>query len=167
MKNRLSSFVSKHSPGSRRPPALLVFLVAATLSLVSVLIPAAAADRKAAPPITLSQLAGRWQATTIGQGGCGFGSKLVTFTLNSIGEARNTTYRYHTVSCGDGEYTGQKFTITSLNSNGTGSAELGVGNGIVLTFNIQVSADHQVFNMGDITDYQNYEEGTAIHLATP
>ena len=31
----------------------------------------------------------------------------------------------------------------------------------------QVSADRRVFNMGDITDNGNYQEGTAIRLVTP
>lgn len=160
-----SQFSSKHSAKgnmtSRRQSARLAFLVALmVVTLVSTVIPAAAEIVK--PQVTVAQLAGSWQATIVGEGGCGFGTKLVTFTLNSSGLATDATWSYHNTGCGDNEFTGQTFEILTLNSAGTGTAQLGIGGGVVLTFSIQVAPNHQVFNMVDITDSGNYEEGTAI-----
>ncbi|MGA7080951.1 MAG: hypothetical protein WBQ43_04320 [Terriglobales bacterium] len=165
--NRLSAFALTRSAGrtrgSLRHPARLAFLVALTLiTLVSVVIPSAAADTKAAhPAVTLAKLAGPWQATLGGVGTCGNVSFVITFTLNSSGVGSNVDVFYHTENCGDGENTDQVFNITSLNSDGSGTAEWS-GVGGTNTFSIQVSANHQVFNMVDITDAGIYKWGTAI-----
>lgn len=143
-------------------PARLAILVALMLvTLVAVAIPAAAAE-KAKPEITLAKLKGAWQATVYGEGGCGEGSKLVTFTLNSGGVATDAVWSYHTTGCGDATITGQTFEITTLNSDGSGTATLTIGGGVTLSFSIQVSGSGQVFNLVDITDSGNYEEGTAV-----
>jgi len=144
-------------------PARLAILVALMLvTLVAVAIPAAAAEGKAKPEITLAKLKGSWQATVYGEGGCGEGSKLVTFTLNSDGVATDAVWSYHTTGCGDATITGQTFEITTLNSDGSGTATLTIGGGVTLSFSIQVSGSGQVFNLVDITDSGNYEEGTAV-----
>jgi hypothetical protein len=156
---------SKHSAerpmNSRRQPARLAFLVAlALVTLLSVAIPAAAADGER-PEVTLSNLAGSWKTTIVGQGSCGIGSELLVFTLNSSGEATDVVYTAHTVNCGNQQFTDQTFTITSLNSDGSGTAEVNI-NGAVRHFTIQVSPSHQIFSMVDLTDAGHYQAGTGI-----
>jgi len=158
-----TSLVSKHSAevaiNSRRQLARLSFVVALILvTLVSAVIPAAAA------PVTLSSLAGSWQATLLIDGGCGLGTKLVDFTLNSNG-AGTASASYHTPGCGNNEETGT-MRITSLGITGDGTALLTFG-GTDFNFSIQAFANGQVFNMVDITDPGNYEEGMAVRQASP
>jgi hypothetical protein len=130
-------------------------------TFVSLVIPAEAADHTPVPPaITLSQLAGSWQATLVIDGGCGLGTKLVRFSLSSSGSGGATAF-YHTPDCGNNEESG-RMTITSLSANGTGTAQLNFGGAAVFNFYIQVSPNGQVLNMVDITDSNNYEEGSAI-----
>jgi hypothetical protein len=107
----------------------------------------------------ISQLAGSWQATLVIDGGCGLGTKLVNFKLNSSGVG-TATAKYHTPGCGNNEQTGE-MTLASLNPDGSGTAELIFG-GSVFSFNIQVSPNRQVINMVDIIDPGNYDEGSAI-----
>ena len=111
---------------------------------------------------SLTQLAGSWQATLLIDGGCGIGTKLVAFDLNSSGEGRAVGL-YHTPECGDSDQAGT-MTITSLNSDGSGTAQLNFGGSAVFNFVIQVSGNHQVFNMVDVTDSGNYDEGSAVLL---
>jgi hypothetical protein len=142
---------------SRRQPARLAFLAALMLvTLISIAGPAAAEDKT----ITVAKLAGPWQATLMIDGGCGLGTKLVTFTLKTTGVASDAVGTYHTPSCGDNTETGT-FTITSINTLGTGTAQLDFA-GTVFNFSIQVAKNGQLFNMVDITDSGNYEEGVAI-----
>jgi|ERR1700733_2237680 len=141
------------------PAALLVIATSSNRGALSV---HAQGNQGVRPAITESQLAGAWQATVVGQGACGFGTKLVTFTLNSAGEATNAVWSYHTVGCGDSKVTGQTFKITSLKSDGAGTATLTLGPGTKLTFSIQVAPNQQVFNLVDFTDANDYEEGVAI-----
>ena len=109
-------------------------------------------------------LAGNWQMTTIGQTGCGFGTTLYTFTLNTSGVASNVSYVSHT-GCGDSTGSGQTFTIESLNTNGSGTAGLTCGTGCGWTFNIQVSPDRSTFSVIDVNagNPGNFLEGIAIH----
>ncbi len=134
----------------------IVFLFAALATIV----PASAKSQTVRPEMSVSSLAGPWQATLFITGGCGVGTKLVTFTLNSGGLAL-ATETFHTDTCGDNTETGT-FRITSLNSTGTGTAQLIVDQ-VVFNFSIQVAASGDIFNMVDVTDYGNYEEGSAIH----
>jgi hypothetical protein len=90
---------------------------------------------------------------------CGVGTKLVTFFINPNGPVL-ATEKFHTDTCGDNTITGT-FTITSLNALGTGTAQLYM-TGVTFNFNIQVAPSDEIFNMVDITDAWNYEEGTAI-----
>jgi hypothetical protein len=113
--------------------------------------------------ISKGDLAGSWQVTLYGQGGCGVGTSLVTFTLNGTGVATNATNKSHSVGCGDVTTTGNTFTITSLSSTGSGTAGLTCGTGCGFTFSIQVSPDRSSFNLVDITDPNNFVEGSAVH----
>ena len=165
--NNNSQFSSTHSAertvNSRRQPARLALLVALMLvTLVSVAIPAAAQDVRTKPEVKLSKLAGAWQATFVGEDLCGIGSALVTFTLNSSGVATNSTWQYHSTSCGDGANTGLNFTIDTLNADGNGTATLNVSESSKITLTIQVSPNSQVMNMVDITDANHYLAATAI-----
>jgi hypothetical protein len=115
--------------------------------------------------VSKSDLSGPWQVSLIAaSSGCGPMSVLVRFTLNSTGSASNATLVSHG-SCGDSTATGQTFTITSLNSSGSGTAGLSCGVGCGWTFNIQVTPDRSVFNLVDVATSNpgNFVEGVAIH----
>jgi hypothetical protein len=134
-----------------RISALLIAL--AVVTVMAVAAPTASA-------VTMSSLKGSWQATVIGQGGCGFGSKLLTFTLDSTGSSTSGTWSSSTTGCGTSTVA-LTLTITSLNSDGSGQATVEAGSG-TFHFDIQVSPASNVFNLVDIIDSGNYEEGTAI-----
>jgi hypothetical protein len=118
--------------------------------------------------VAISDLTGSWQATLYGKGGCGIGSDVVTFTLNTGGVANNATTTSHTTGCGDGTSTGNTFTVQSLNSDGSGTANLTCGTGCGFNFNIQVSPDRSTFNLVDVSSANpgNFLAGTAINDST-
>lgn len=115
--------------------------------------------------VSKSDLAGAWQMTIVGQTGCGFGTTLYTFTLNSSGSTSNATGTYHTTGCGDGTSSGNTFTIQSLNPNGSGTAGLTCGPSCGWVLSIQVAPDRSTFNVVDVSPLNpgNYIEGVAIH----
>jgi hypothetical protein len=149
-------------------PARFVSVAALVLvTIISVVQLSAAAGRKESvkqPPITMGQLKGKWQVTLIGTTGCGSGTSLVNFTLNSKGTG-SATVQSHTSGCGDIKSTGLPFAIQSLHGNGSGVAGLSCGSGCGWTFNIQVNDDGKIFNLVDVNpgDPGNYLEGVAIH----
>jgi hypothetical protein len=152
---------TERTMNSRRQSGRLACLVALMLvTLLSVTIPAAAQDVPQ-PEVTLANLAGSWKTTIVGQGSCGIGAEVLVFTLNSTGAATDVDYTAHTVKCGDQQFTDQRFTITSLSSDGSGTAEVNI-NGAVRNFTIQVSRNHQVFSLVDVTDASHYQAGTGI-----
>jgi hypothetical protein len=120
---------------------------------------------------TKADLAGPWQATLIGNTGCGLVSMKVNFTLNSSGTATNATITTHlsgpaTSTCKDGTVTtGQTFMIGTLNSNGSGTAGLSCGVSCGWVFQIQVSPDRGVANLTDVDTLNpfNTPTGTMIH----
>jgi hypothetical protein len=84
--------------------------------------------------VKLANLAEGWQATVIGEGpGFGFGSKLLNFTLNATGSS---------------DIVSGIFTVTSLNTNGSGTAQLHIGDNI-LNFTIQMNPTSTVFNIAE------------------
>ena len=138
---------------------LAVLAALALITFVSAVIPAAAQDEKAALPASIvSKLAGTWSAGIELNGGCGIGSKLVTFTLNASGTGP-ATYQYNTAECGASSGTGT-MTITSIASDGSGTAVLSIN--FVGNFNIQVSGNGQVMSMVEIADTGNYDVGVAV-----
>jgi len=155
---KTASLLSRH-PAEKtrifsRQHLRLAFLALLTVgTFVSLVIPAAAGA------ITVSQLAGSWQATLVIDGGCGQGTKLVVFKLNSTG-AGSAAALYHTPACGNNSQAGT-IQITALGPEGAGTAQLIFGS-TIFNFYIQVSRNIQVFNMVDIYDSGNYEEGSAI-----
>jgi len=112
--------------------------------------------------ITKADLTGAWVVSLYAQTGCGVGTSQVNFTLNAAGVSTAATNKLHN-SCGDTTTTGNTFTITSLNTNGSGTAGLTCGVGCGWTFNIQVSPDRSTFTLVDLTDPLNFLEGTAVH----
>ena len=115
--------------------------------------------------VSKSDLAGNWQLTIVGQTGCGFGTTLYTFTLNSSGTSSNVAGTSHTSGCGDQTSSGQSVTIQSLNTHGTGTANLTCGAGCGWNLNFQVAPDRSTFNVIDVSSANpgNYIEGVAIH----
>jgi len=81
-----------------------------------------AVNNSTAAKVSKTNLAGRWQLALYGNTGCGVGSSLVTFTLNGLGVATNASNTGHTAGCGDAVSTGNNFTVSSLNANGSGVA---------------------------------------------
>jgi hypothetical protein len=112
--------------------------------------------------ITKADLTGPWVVSLYAQTGCGVGTSQVNFTLNAVGVSTAATNKVHN-SCGDSTTTGNTFTITSLNTNGSGTAGLTCGTGCGWTFNIQVAPDRSTFTLVDLTDPLNYLQGTAVH----
>ena len=138
---------------------LAVLVVLALITLVSAVAPASAQDGKAAlPPAIVAKLAGTWTAGIELNGGCGIGSKLVTFTLNAEGTGP-AAYQYNTQTCGASSGTGT-MTITSIAASGVGTAVLSIN--FVGNFNIQVSPNGQVMSMVEIADTGNYDVGVAV-----
>ena len=115
--------------------------------------------------VSKGDLGGNWQMTVIGQTGCGFGTTLYTFTLNSAGVASNIFATSHTAGCGDLTTTNATFQVNTLNSNGSGTANLGCGVACGWNLNIQVAPDRGSFSLIDVSSANpgNFIEGTAIH----
>jgi hypothetical protein len=142
-----------------KPARLAVLAALALITLVSAVAPGAAQDVKPQPAaITLADLAGTWTAGIELNGGCGIGSKLVTFTLDASGTGP-ASYHYNTSECGAASGTGT-MTITSIQPNGSGTAVLSIN--FVGDFNIQVSPNGQVMGMVEIVDTGNYDVGVAV-----
>jgi hypothetical protein len=116
---------------------------------------------KATGVIGKEDLAGSWVITLTGDTGCGISTIHLIVNLNSSGVG-TVTNQSHTQGCGNSLTTGV-FTITTMNSNGSGTAGLTCGAGCGFTFQIQVAPDRTVFNLVDVTDPNNFLEGVAIH----
>jgi hypothetical protein len=142
-----------------QPARLAVLAALALITLVAAVTPGAAQDVQTRPPaVTLASLAGRWTAGIELNGGCGIGSKLVTFTLNAKGTGP-AAYQANTSECGASSGTGT-MTITSIAANGSGTAVLSIN--FVGDFNIQVSQNGQVMGLVEIVDTGNYDVGVAV-----
>ncbi len=110
-----------------------------------------------------ADLAGTWTATLNGFTGCGNSAMLVAINLNAagVGTATLTTHG----QCGNSVATGQSFNVTSLNTNGTGTAGLSCGVGCGWNLKIQVSPDRQTMNLIDVDAVNpgNFIAGVAVH----
>jgi len=135
-----------------------------TLCLV-VVITAVEASKASTGIVSKSDLAGSWQMTIVGQTGCGFGTQVYNFSLNASGSSSSVTGTSHTSGCGDTSISGDTFTIQSLSSNGSGTANLTCGSGCGWNLNIQVSPERSSFNVVDVSSANpgNFIEGTAVH----
>jgi hypothetical protein len=138
------------------------------VAIVSVVPLSAAADQTGTvtPPVarTLSALQGTWVATIVGTTGCGLESMIVQFTLDSAGKGSGTATIVGHGQCGNYKTSGLDFNITSLNANGTGSANLSCGTACGWDLRIEVARSNDVFNLVDVSpaNPNNYIAGTAI-----
>jgi hypothetical protein len=122
-----------------------------------------AVNNSTAAVIVPTNLAGNWQFVSYGQGACGIGSTLVTFTLNSSGSASNAATTSHTAGCGNPKSKDNTFTITSLAADGSGTATLTCGAGCSFTYGIEVSSDRSMITLLDVSDPNIYQIATAVH----
>ena len=141
---------------SIRIPLLIALLLTRVGALVTV---GNAAEVKAPSAITMSQLAGPWEIALAGNTGCGASSMLFAGNLNATGVATGTLV-FSSVQCGSSSGV-QTFTITSLNSHGSGTANLSCGTNCGWNFNIQVAANEQTFSLVDL-NRTNGLAGTAV-----
>ena len=118
--------------------------------------------------VSIPDLAGSWQVTLYGSTGCGVGTTVANFTLNTSGVASNIAETYHTVGCGDGSVSTNTFTILSLNPDGSGTANLTCGAGCGWNFDIQVSPDRSTFSLVDVSTLNpgNFQAGVAVNNST-
>jgi hypothetical protein len=114
--------------------------------------------------ITKADLSGSWQMTLTGNTGCGLTSMLVNVTLNTAGTGTNATIKSHG-QCGDSTVTGQTFTVLTMATNGSGTANLSCGAGCGWNLSIQVSPDRSTFNIVDVStaNPNNFIAGMAVH----
>lgn len=149
-----------------RKSSKLIFLVA--LSLVAVVSLSLVKRTKASDFPGKYVLVGSWQATLIGNTGCGLSTSLVTFTLDESGVATNATNTGHFLigsPCADGSVsTGNTFQILTLNSDGSGTANLSCGVACGWNFHIQVDPSLHIFNIVDVdpANPNNLLQGVAI-----
>ena len=143
----------------RQPARLAVLALLAVVVTISLTKPSSGG----VGTISKADLSGSWQMTLYGQGGCGVGTTEVTFTLPTSGTTSAATSKSHSVGCGDQTTTGNTFTISSLASNGSGTAGLSCGSSCGFAFTIQVSPDRSTFTLVDITDANNFLQGVAVH----
>jgi hypothetical protein len=122
-----------------------------------------AVNNSTAAVISTANLAGNWLFLSYGQGGCGIGSSLVTFTLSVSGSATNATETNHNAGCGNNKTTGYTFTVTSLGADGSGTANLTCGTDCGFNYAIQVSPDRSMITLVDVSDPNNYQIATAVH----
>jgi len=113
--------------------------------------------------IGYADLTGTWTATLVGFTGCGNSAMLATISLNNVGVGTATLTTHG--QCGDSVVSGQSFKVTSLNTNGTGTAGLSCGVGCGWNLKVQVSPDRQTMNLIDVDPVNpgNYIAGVAVH----
>jgi hypothetical protein len=113
--------------------------------------------------ITKAGLTGSWAMTLTGDTGCGRSASYITFTLNGAGSGP-AAITSHTSGCGNLMRSGQAFAVSSLNPNGSGTANLSCGPGCECKFDIQVSPDRSMFSVVDVSPANpgNFLEGVAI-----
>lgn len=112
--------------------------------------------------VNKADLSGNWALSFVGVTGCGNSTELANVTLNAAGVG-TATLKTHG-QCGDSTVTGQTFTITSLTTNGSGTAGLSCGPSCGWTFTIQVSPDRSTMTLVDLTDTgTNFLSGVGVH----
>lgn len=139
---------------SARIAAMASLVVLTALCLVTV--------SSATGYISKGDLAGNWKISLTGFTGCGNSTELATVNLNGAGVGTATLQTHG--ECGNSTETSQSFTITSLKTDGSGTAGLSCGSGCGWTFTIQVSADRSTMTLIDLTDVgNNFLGGIGIH----
>jgi hypothetical protein len=145
----------------RRLPAWPASLATLLLVTIGSLVVFGAQPGAKAPSIAIYQLEGSWQIGVAGNTGCGLSSLLAVVTLNSSGTG-TAAVTSQTAACGPSTNTPETFTITSLNPNGSGTANWSCGPGCGWNYAIQVAPNRQVFNLVDVTDPDQFLVGTAV-----
>jgi hypothetical protein len=98
--------------------------------------------------------------TIVGQTGCGFGTAVYSVTLNSAG-AGTATGTIHN-ACGDSATGTVSFNVSAVNSHGTGAAHLSCGVRCGWDLKVQLTPNHEVFNLVDVSNADNFIEGSAV-----
>lgn len=113
--------------------------------------------------VTNSDLYGYWTATFSGFTGCGQTAMHVAMQMGSAGTGTATITQHG--QCGDKVIPGQTFRVLTLDSNGTGTANLTCGVSCGWNLRIQVSPDRQTMNLVDVDPINpgNYIAGVAVH----
>jgi PASTA domain len=140
------------------PIALLIALF--VTSMGALLTVGNATEANAQPAITVGQLAGPWNIVLAGNTGCGASSMHFSGNLNASGIATGDLTG-SSAQCGESS-SAQTFTITSLNSHGSGTANLSCGSVCGWNFNIQVAPNEQTFSLVDVVNTGNVLAGTAV-----
>lgn len=122
---------------------------------------------KASEGLTIARLAGNWRLSFAGITGCGYGTQVSDFALNSsgVGTIPAGSSAFHTAGCGDGVSTAQtEFLVQTLNSDGTGTGNLSCGPGCGWNLILQVSQDGKVISFTDVDSLNpgNFVSGTVI-----
>ena len=140
--------------------AAFAFLLITTIAVFRTV--GSAQSAKAAPAITIAQLAGSWQVTLVGNTGCGISSMLFTGILNPNGVAHGTLTGSSTGCAPSSDV--QTFSITTLNANGSGTGSLTCGAGCGWALNVQVNPSKTVMNLADVSpeNPDNVLAGTAV-----
>jgi hypothetical protein len=99
--------------------------------------------------------------------GCGYGTQVSDFALNSagVGVIAPGASRYHTAGCGDGVSGVQtEFLVQTLNPDGTGTGNLSCGPGCGWNLLLQVSRNGEVISFTDVdpVNPENFVSGTII-----
>ena len=113
--------------------------------------------------VTNTDLYGYWTAANSGFTGCGQTAMHVAVQMGSAGTG-NATITQHG-QCGNRVIAGQTFRVLTLDSNGTGTANLSCGVGCGWNLRIQVSPDRQIMNLVSVDPVNpgNYIAGVAVH----
>lgn len=113
--------------------------------------------------VTPADLDGNWVATLSGVTGCGPTAMHLVMRLdaNATGGGTLTTHG----QCGDSVVPDQTFKVLTLDTSGTGTANLSCGPGCGWNLRIQVSPDRQIMNLIDVdaANPGNYIAGVAVH----
>jgi len=122
---------------------------------------------KASGGLTIGSLAGGWRLSFAGITGCGYGTQVSDFALNSagVGVIAPGGSRYHTAGCGDGVSGVQtEFLVQTLNPDGTGTGNLSCGPGCGWNLLLQVSRNGEVISFTDVdpVNPENFVSGTII-----
>ena len=162
MRTHLSKYAAEGKSSPRHQPARILSLFALSLVALAFQSTSSYAQNSIAPPsVTLGNLSGVWVVSLTGVTGCGQVAMRVLADLNSSGTTSDASLITHSSECGNGTAT-EAFEITSLQSSGTGNAHLSCGEGCGWDFDIQVEPGNNAFTLVDVTNGQNYLEGTAV-----
>ena len=139
------------------------FCTGAVLTAAMLLQPCIASAKS----LSVGALQGSWEVTLAGTTGCGQSSFEATFTLNPSGLAADNMTLVTHGQCGDSTTSDLIFEITSLNKNGSGTANLFCNADTAIcgwNLAIQVAPDGNSFSVVDVNPGNpgNFVSGMAI-----